>query len=953
MANFFRKLFAKRILRWLKHLFVALHALLLGVILMGATLFYIAFRPDGLDMIKEVILQPLGIHVQDSNGTLLEGFDLHGVHNETIDIKTLSLDYNLAGIVKGNHTIDSIRIDGVQIHLDDFINSDESSSLPLPIFVLKEVILTNVQLISAYPVELDIRGNNGSFDGKNLNFKTLTASIRTQYASGVLQGVLKNNTILGDGVVYPNPKELDQYVADFVTLPVAHPVKIVELSDSRVRLLTQFKTLNANFDPAMSLHEGTVTMDYIFANDYLDFTSLHTLVRENEAVEMAQKLRYTLDGVTTTSFVGKILTSSLPLPSSSVTGDFRDDKEGLVGKITIDKTSLLLQSSDYSEYRWHVTSSQDSLEFLTMLPESLRHSRFGGNVDGLYSLDTNKITGVMRLHHNHADLNGTLDSLDGSIQLRGSIAVASDAPTWKEWSMKPPSLLDFSIHHDANSTKASVSSADLSAYATVFDNRIQGSGNYLGTFFDMNGSASKEQTLIDIISFTPSLQKTLALIPFIELPKQGYYDAEIRSTTHIAYDRQLQISTDVSVPWYAVVLDSRRHYSGADSSFSVVYDEGKIFIDRYLLDIADHKITSSRPSYLHFNSTGKLIIDDVWIFDALHLTGEVDTNTLASVLNLRSDRFTYKGPEGEAHVALDLQFNRDENASQKLSGSMTFLDGKITYLPLQQFKVMDDDVIIVQDVVPPSQSTLSVQVSVSALQPLRYLTKELDIAFIPDITLWKDPEGDMQLLGMVTLSSGIITTSGKKFVLRPSYVYFAGATPVNPYLDITVDHEVDYKKIQIYITHRLDSPIFLFGSDPVMSQNDIMSYVLFGASSDAALKTGNTSNVSARADATNFMLGAGLKGLIGGATKLQIDTMNILTTKEGGMGFEVGARLNKDFRVLYKNDTVSSVLVQYTVNRWLRLDADIHELGQGINAIYIKDFSDVLPHNKPRLKVTP
>jgi hypothetical protein len=101
------------------------------------------------------------------------------------------------------------------------------------------------------------------------------------------------------------------------------------------------------------------------------------------------------------------------------------------------------------------------------------------------------------------------------------------------------------------------------------------------------------------------------------------------------------------------------------------------------------------------------------------------------------------------------------------------------------------------------------------------------------------------------------------------------------------------------------------------------------------------------------MLGAGLKGLIGGATKLQIDTMNILTTKEGGMGFEVGARLNKDFRVVYKNDTISSVLVQYTVNRWLRLDADIHELGQGINAIYIKDFRDFLPHNEVKKTIKP
>jgi translocation and assembly module TamB len=302
---------------------------------------------------------------------------------------------------------------------------------------------------------------------------------------------------------------------------------------------------------------------------------------------------------------------------------------------------------------------------------------------------------------------------------------------------------------------------------------------------------------------------------------------------------------------------------------------------------------------------------------------------------------------------LDLQFNRDENATQTLKGAIEVLEGKITYLPLQQFKVLDDDVIIVQDIAQPSQSTLSMEVKVTSKSPIHYLTKELNIHLAPDITLWKDPENSMQVLGMIEIPKGSISVSGKYFKLRPSAIYFAGELPINPYLDITLDYEVDYKKIQIYVTHRLDSPIFLFTSDPVMSQNDIMSYVLFGASSSSTFSSNSQSNVSARADATNFMLGAGLKGLIGGATKLQIDTMNILTTKEGGVGFEVGARLNKDLRVLYKNNAASSVLLQYTVNQWLRLDADIHELGQGISAIYIKDFHDILPHNEISKKPKP
>ncbi|MDD4854347.1 MAG: translocation/assembly module TamB domain-containing protein [Sulfuricurvum sp.] len=947
-----KKPYIKRLLRALKHLFVALHALTIMMILLASALFYIAFRPDGLELLNTTILTPLGIQYTSAEGSLAEGVTLHHLHSETIDAKTLTLDYNLTAILKGNHVVDSIRIDGLQVHLDDFISDNDTPNLPLPIFTLKEVTLTNLQLISAYPIELDIHGKNGSFDGKNLNFRTITASVKTRYASGALQGTLKNNAITGKGIVYPNASQLDPYLADFVTLPASHSIDILELSDSKVRLSTHFDTLNPNFDPKMSLSTITLGMDYRYKNNYLDFTALYTLIRDKNRMQTAQKLRYTLDGITTTTFEGTLLASVLPLPSKTLTGSFRDDAEGVAGKLSLAKTSLLLQSGDYEEFKWQLTTLHDTLNFLPILPEALQNSPLTASAQGNYHRKSNTLNGTFNAHHNHADINGTLLFHEDKFQLNGNMLLPPNAQTWQAWSMKPPPKLDFSLTYSTTQTYLSLNGEDFALSLQQHNEILQGSGNYLASFFDITGTQSDTASNITITSLTPSLNKTLTLIPSITLPDTGYYDAEIRTSTHIIYDTSLHLNTDVEIPWYAAVVDSKHQYSGTNSTLSLSYDANQILIDKYRLDIANHPITSDRKSYLHIDPSGNLIIDEIWIFDALHLDGIIDTHTFATGLNLKSDKFTYNGPEGDAHVALDLHFARDNNASQKLTGNVTFLDGKITYLPLQQFKVMDDDVIIVQDVSAPSKSDLAIEVKVGALKPLRYLTKELDIFLIPDLTLWKDPHNTMQILGMITFPNGTITTSGKKFTLHPSYLYFGGEIPLNPYLDITVNHEVDYKKIQMYITHRLDSPVFLFSSDPVMSQNDIMSYILFGASSNAALSSSSGSNVTARADATNFMLGAGLKGLIGGATKLQIDTMNILTTKEGGMGFEVGARLNKDFRVLYKNDTISSVLVQYTVNRWLRLDADIHELGQGINAIYIKDFRDFLPHNRVQ-KVKP
>ncbi len=239
----------KRLLRALKHLFIALHALSIMAILLASALFYIAFRSDGLELLNTYVLTPMGINYTSAQGSLSQGLTLHNLHSQTIDAKSLTLDYNLTAILKGSHVVDSIRIDGLQIHLDDFISDEDTPSLPLPTFALKEVTLTNLQLISSYPIELDIHGENGSFDGNNLNFKTITASVRSQYASGSLRGTLKNNAIAGKGIVYPNASQLDQYVAEFVTLPSPQPIDILELSDSQVRLSTKFTALNANFDP--------------------------------------------------------------------------------------------------------------------------------------------------------------------------------------------------------------------------------------------------------------------------------------------------------------------------------------------------------------------------------------------------------------------------------------------------------------------------------------------------------------------------------------------------------------------------------------------------------------------------------------------------------------------------------------------------------------------------------
>ncbi len=936
-----------RLKRWIKRFYLLFHYLLLLLVLAGAGALYLVFRTDSLELARTYLLEPLGIHYTHAEGSLRSGFTLHNLRSDGGEAKTLSLVYSLDTILEGEHIVDSLTIDGLRLHLDDFL-SDDASIWPFPTFRLSNVHLTNLQLIGDYPIELDIHAQEGTYDGENLSFASLSATLKSRYADGAITGKVRNNSLSGVADLYPNQTELAPYSGLYTTLPRSLRLSIIELSPTQAILKTTLERLESKHDPLV--HAESVLLDFVYRydNDYFDIDSRYLLTREKESMQTRQHLRYyPSEGKTTTEIDGE-LSSSYPLPSTLLHGEFTDTDQGVEGRVTLDGSTLHVASKNYDLFSWKLISRHPNLSFIPDLPKTLGESPFLLFGEGNYTLRNENLSGRIEADHSHARFSGTFSTQNGRHHLRGGLELPSDAPLWKNSALKPPKRIDLTLSDENNATRLHLSSDSLALNATLEDEELRGSGHYAGAFFDLSGSFGPEHKTMKIDTLIPSLFATLSHFKPIALHNGEYYDAEIRAETELVFGERVHVRSDIEVPWYAAVFDTKRSYAGTDGSARLTYTDRNITLEKYRLEIADHLITTDKTSRLHLDAESSLVIDELWIFDSLLLRGTLHPDLSAS-LRLHSDRFRYSGPEGNAMAAADITFERDKEGNQNLSGSLHILDAAITYLPLQEFKVMDDDIIIIQDIRPPSKSPLAMNLRITAEEPIRFQTKELNLLLDPDVTLWKEPSGAMQILGMLTIPSGEATTAGKLFTLNRSEIYFGGNVPINPYLNMAIEHEVDYKKILIYVTHTLESPVFLFSSDPIMSQNDIMSYLLFGGPANSA-SGGDNSTTTIRADATNFMLGAGIKGLINGATKIQIDTMNILTTNEGGMGFEVGGRLNKDLRILYKNDTVSSVLLQYSINRWLRLDADIHELGQGINAIYIKDFRDFLPHNKPPKK---
>lgn len=933
-------------LRFVKRLYAALHTTLVVLILLGSGAFYVAFRPDGLQLLNTYLLQPLGIHYSRSTGSLIEGFTLYDVRSDRLNAKKLSLSYRLDTILEGKHVIERLEIEGLRIHLDDFKDSTDTI-WPFPVFHVREIRLTNLQLIGSYPIEMDLHGKNGRYDGDTLSFRTLDATFKSAYADGAIRGKVDRNTLRGHAIVYPNAQKLPNLSGR--TLPPKLLVSIQELSEYRARMQTRLETLSLDENGAFMASDLSLALDYTYDKGYLDLVAHYDLEHDASKLKLHQTLRYALDHSARTEIKGEVLKSPYPLPSHFFEAEAILSNKGMRGSVDAGGTRLSLSSRDYDIFDWHISSRHDNLDFIPELPEILRSSHFTLEGKGTYRLRDNDLQGSLQWQHAQGNFEGSFSSYEGIHQLDGWIHLPAQGEVRTQSMFLVPNQMHLLLFAESDTMTLNLSGEELALSLSSKNGQLEGFGNLYHTAFTLTGSHHSDRLALDFHTHTPSLLETVSALHPIRFEKGEWFDGEVHTHTQLIYDTALHLSGRISVPWYALTLDSQRSYGGVENSLTYRLDGEKITIDHYRADVVNHILTSAKRGYLHLTPDNHLMIDEWWIYDTLRLTGQIGMKDLSALLHLHSDRFTYEGPEGKAHARVDVIFRRDSEAFHTLEGEILIHDALITYLPLQQFKVKDDDIIIIQDVRPPSDTKMRMNLHVYSAQPIRFNTKELNLHLAPDLTFWKDPQGQIQILGLVTIPSGEVKTSGKTFVLSPSHLYFGGEIPLNPYLDFTLSHEVDYKKLLIYITHRLDSPIFLFASDPVMSQNDIMSYLLFGSPANVSLNS-DRSTTTARADATNFMLGAGLKELIGGATKIQLDTMNILTNEKGGMGFEVGTHINKDLRVLYKNNTISSILVQYRLNRWLRLDADVHELGQGINAIYVKDFRDFLPHHELKKK---
>ena len=350
--------------------------------------------------------------------------------------------------------------------------------------------------------------------------------------------------------------------------------------------------------------------------------------------------------------------------------------------------------------------------------------------------------------------------------------------------------------------------------------------------------------------------------------------------------------------------------------------------------------TLRTPGSVTWNSAGRFDVE--LVFErAAALRGWIDP--AGADLRLRLEQLgVIASGYGSAAVDADIAYVKGPEGA-KLEGEMAVKDARITYRPTELAIDQDPDIVIVTHEAEeaPTEANaftaLAMDLKMTNRNPVWYKTEEADIQLDTDIRVVKDPGGPVRLEGRAATLKGVYSLEGKEFILEKAEIRFRGQEPVDPLLNLKLRHEVDEVKIYIRITGTAGDPKIAFSSSPMMSQGDILAYLMFGVGMDQLKGTdGEQRDYSRKAAA--FFAGAVSRDILN-SIGIPVDRFEVTDEGSGGFGFDLRKKLTRDFSVGFKRkDGDERTVVEYDLSPGLGVQIENGRKSNSVDLFYRRSF---------------
>jgi translocation and assembly module TamB len=330
--------------------------------------------------------------------------------------------------------------------------------------------------------------------------------------------------------------------------------------------------------------------------------------------------------------------------------------------------------------------------------------------------------------------------------------------------------------------------------------------------------------------------------------------------------------------------------------------------------------------------------------------GELDIPTFSYTLSGNMDNLLIKPQRISAALTGDLNV-KGEGEKVDIAGKIEVARLRVTLpdktpkeLPEIQFADVEKDEFVVDSGDEESyfdkNIALDMQVVMRNNNWIRGQGANIELR--GDLDIKKKYEQTVRIIGDISVIRGTYENFGKLFRIEEGNVSFSGGQEIDPFLDIIALHRVSDVNVYINIGGRASKPKIDLTSDPSMSETDIVSYLVFGASS-SDIGSGERSAVEGVAS-----------GLAGGIAAAQLErmlgsTVSLDVVSISGTNVEIGKYLTEDLYIAYErgtsesildstNITYNKVLVEYHILKNVTIDADIGGENPGADLFYNINF---------------
>jgi len=564
------------------------------------------------------------------------------------------------------------------------------------------------------------------------------------------------------------------------------------------------------------------------------------------------------------------------------------------------------------------------------LPEGLKKAY--ATVNGYVPIDLRRaddINATLQVVSNLANIDATMRYDKGTSKLNAALRVDEDSllRRWNDrirWDTVAPFYIDLRGKGDE-------------VFVGLHNAKLRGKGHLNPSTGDVRArikaagiNIEAEGNIHNDILFATHVDAFKQLIAtassFYEIPNppklQGKLDLSL------LFSREGNTFAVLQSPHLSYRADRTTLYSVNDLSLVLKKRGENMIVDAYHIRVNDKVFYASTPSAIRLDGS-KVLVDAIWINDALRLDGSLDTKRMQGVIHARAKRLPYKDNYVDLNASVDLTATF-RGSKTDVEGNIVLLDTRVLYdLGTKQFP-SDSDIIIVRKHKSKKERSfydgLSLSIQITNKNPIVYKQGPLDMQADADINLFKAEGEKLLVLGSVTLrDGGSYLFQGKRFYVKDSHIYFTG-NPAEPILDIKVKYKALHYVVTIFINGTPSIPNIIFTSTPYLKREQILSLILFdtveGGEGDA--------------DTMMKMMGGAMAKAALNDLGVSIDHLAI----GAGNSIEVGKKISDKAMVIYIEGERPRVELKYEYSPHIEVIMGADERSQSLDVVYKKDFSD-------------